>query len=214
MDPKPVLVSCGVAAIAVCLATRTATPVKPPPSWEATMRAPVEPGVGVGDLVLGETTLRACMELHGKGSFSVIGGDQLSIGLSYLSGQVRLQFDIPPTEDGGTIPWSSLRDAVRDPMNFVASHPQVGEAPLAWIQLRAGSTAESTYYRGLCEECRLHDPSASLQRSKVFDASRLVGLKSGAERKVAAPGLAVLVTQPRASNERSWLKRISIFPIE
>ncbi|MCA8949236.1 MAG: hypothetical protein KDE27_07025 [Planctomycetes bacterium] len=129
----------------LALAAGCSRPVEPRPALRALVREPITAGEGTPSLQLGRTTIGDCLTNYGVRGFAVLAGDSYGIELRYLAGQLMLTFWL----DGvGHDDWPELKQAVRDPENFARARPEVWNATLAAITIRAGSTPAATYWQG------------------------------------------------------------------
>ncbi len=115
------------------------------PRLEPLAEAPIEVGRGLGDLVLGETTLGETIARYGKGRAALLAGDEGAFELSYAGGQLDLLFRIPQERylEGGPI----LR-AVHDLPAFLEQHPELGELTLDSLSIRVPRLRDEPFFRG------------------------------------------------------------------
>ena len=105
----------------------------------------LEPNIGTDSLLIGVTTLGECASRYGIRGFSIAAGDEFWVDLTYLGGQLQLSFAL---DEFAHDEWPSLKQATRDPENFVLSHAAASQATLTSLRVRAGRTPAQTFFRG------------------------------------------------------------------
>lgn len=116
------------------------------PALEPYARATLEPGVGLGDLKLGQTTLESVVQRFGVESLVQVASDEVGLELLYEHGQLALLFLIDP-ECLRSLP-NGLRPASIDLPKFLEQNACLRTQTLASLSVREGSDAESSFYQG------------------------------------------------------------------
>ena len=142
------------------------------------MQAELEPGRGLGDLVLGETTLERFSGKYGRGSVSAVLGDEggaLELRLGHGQLAVLFSVDRQFAWDHG----AELRASTRDLAGAIARHAEIRDARLTSVSVRAADTPGRTYYKSkLSAGVRLFDP--------IISAARMLGGSSSGRLPIVA----------------------------
>lgn len=111
--------------------------------------APLTAHEGLGDLRVGVTTLATFLERFGPGLPSALYGDATALEFSYAGTGLTFRFwlDDPCARSVQAMAGSGLR-AVRDARGFARSHPECADERLDAIEISAGGSDRTTFWRG------------------------------------------------------------------
>jgi hypothetical protein len=140
--------------------------------------ANLEPGRGLGDVVLGETTLEEFHARYGQKVVSLIATDETTgFELIYASGQLNFLFPIDQYFARGEFP--KLRAAVMDLDRWMDEIPELREAVVSSISVRRARGIGSDFYKGKL------DGAVGLGDDIEEAAAKLGGLSEGRSPVVA-----------------------------
>jgi hypothetical protein len=109
--------------------------------------ATLEPGQGLGELRLGESTLGWILRRHGRADVATLHADEVSgIELRYAGRQLICQFVLPNAQAYALDP--PLRDMVLDPETYVSAHAVVRDAVLQSVCVCASPGGLADWYVG------------------------------------------------------------------
>jgi hypothetical protein len=105
------------------------------PAFDALRQVDIVPGEGLGELRVGELTLRTCVERFGPGHAALLAGDDYRIELSYLGRALVLTFFVGTVQEVD-IPFEHLkRTVLGDLPDMVVSQVVLGAAELTDLRL-------------------------------------------------------------------------------
>lgn len=106
--------------------------------------ATLEPGVGLGDVRLGETTLGTFVDRYGHDRVDLIAGDGIGYELVFAGGEMAFLFLIDAQPQG--VELDTLKKGQRELTKVLAEHTVLRDMPLASLSVavRRGDT-ESSY---------------------------------------------------------------------
>lgn len=123
--------------------------------------APLEPGRGLGDVRVGETTLREFVDRYGAGRVDVVAGDELGYELVFERGQMAFLFVLD--DERRRSDSELLLAGQRRLPPFLDEHPSLGEMRLWSLTVAAGEDREASLYQGrVLDSAGLFDPSTDL----------------------------------------------------
>lgn len=181
-------------------------------------RATIEPGVSLGSLRLGQTTLGEFVDAHGHDRVDLVVSDSTGLELIFEGGEMVCLFlyETSPREDEEV---EALRHATRDLSGFLAGNPARRELRLASVTVAADDDFEDTLFQGeLAPGIHLLDPLLESVARLGEPDDRRPPMLAGAspnlprERVVYPDQGVVLFGENEPSSERpSRVTRISIF---
>jgi hypothetical protein len=170
-------------ALLPCLANLTACGAsQQPPVLPTSAAAVLQPGVGVGALRLGETTLLSFLQQHGSGQpATMIADDAAAIELSFPQEQLHLVFALTP--ECTIALGSALRSVatlLNDPAAFSAEYPSCTGSALSSIAIAAdGSDSLPRCCAVADEQVRLLMPRAELLAARGISTASLPAFLAG-----------------------------------
>ena len=107
------------------------------------------PGAGLGDLRVGETTLGAFLERFGAGLPSALYGDETVLEFTFARPGLSFMFVLQGACAAAVqrMHGTGLR-ALRTPRTFRRDEPACADAPLSQLELHAGGSDATTFWRG------------------------------------------------------------------
>lgn len=120
----------------------------------------ITPGVGLGDVRLGKTTLKWVTENFGEGRMSTIFGEQTAIELTFLDGQAAFLFIVSGAcEKDADTPRGTMKPT-RDVVGFVKMNPSCGDLPLSSLSVAVDpkDPARSFFKGATAQGVRLGSP--------------------------------------------------------
>ena len=111
--------------------------------------APLVAHEGLGDLRVGVTSLAAFLERFGSGLPSALYGDATALEFTYATTGLTFRFwldDVCARSVQG-MAGGGLR-ALRDARRFVRSHPECADERLSVVEVTAGGSERTTFWRG------------------------------------------------------------------
>lgn len=111
--------------------------------------APLVAHEGLGDLRVGVTSLAAFLERFGAGLPSALYGDTTALEFSYATTGLTFRFWLGDAcaRSVQALAGSGL-GALRDARRFARSHPECAEERLSAIEVTAGGSGRTTFWRG------------------------------------------------------------------
>ncbi len=132
--------------------------------------ATLEPGVGLGDVRLGETSLGAFVDRLGHDRIDLIAGDEIGYELVFADGEMAFLFVLGEQHRG--VELETLREGQRDLTKTLSAHPELREMRLASLTVGALPGRTEGVYVG-----RLAAPPVGLF-GRMKDALLQLGLPS------------------------------------
>ena len=181
-------------------------------------KATLQPGVGLGDLKLEQTTLGSVVARFGVETVTQIASDEIGLELLYERGQLALLFLIDP-ECLAKLPGRSLRPAAAGLAEFLQQHPCLAAQRLSSLSIREGEDAESSFYQGAT------DKGVKLWADR--NAHGVYGMPGGGSAHILAgmnpnnpreqfhfqSGIAIYLKPPEDGDPaKAHVQRITIFP--
>ena len=175
---------------------------------------------GLGDLLLGTTTLDGFIRNIGKGRFSLAMGDEPAFEFAFNGEQIAFQFLVRGACDKELAVSRDLRSAAMDLEAFVEKHPGCRGLALSSISVAKGSWLTGTFYKGATEKgAKLGAPiTTTVDHGPASQAvARMVaGLSpTNPEEVIEYPGiLFYYVPGSSGKMEDTVIQRITVFGSE
>lgn len=109
----------------------------------------ITPGVGLGDVRLGKTTLKWVTENFGEGRMSTIFGEQTAIELTFLDGQAAFLFVVSGACEKETNSPRGKLKLTRDISGFILQNPSCGDLLLSSLSVAMDSNDPAhSFFKG------------------------------------------------------------------
>ncbi len=213
--------NCKISSLLAVLALLSACGSGRDPRLAPLANAVLEPGRGLGDVRVGETTLGEFVDRFGSGRTDCVASDHVGLELVFEHGELSFLFlyEENPRSDEEC---QALRRATRDLPAFLAGDPHRRELRLASLSVRAGDELDSTFYRGrLAPGIALLDPLLeSIARIGIPEDSRppmVAGMSPDLPSEKAcypARGLVLYGEREPRQDRPSRVTRITLFAPE
>jgi hypothetical protein len=195
-------------------------PVETDPRLGPLTQATLEPGVGLGDVRLGETKLGPFVERFGHGQVGVIVSDEAGIEITLAQGQMSFLFGIE-RDLMRQMESPSLKFAAQDLGAFLGAYPACRDLPLISLTVAEARTTEGTLYRGsLPSGVKLHDSLFTITQQHGTPERTRSGFVAGmspnlgiAHRFEDVPGLLVYFERAKSMDGtvREKVSRMTVF---
>ena len=167
------------------------------------------PGAGLGDLVVGETTLGTFLERFGAGLPAALYGDETALEFTFARAGLSFVFVVEGACAAAVqrMHGTGLR-ALRSHRTFVREVPDCVDAPLSQLELRAGGSDATTFWRGsTLSGVRLRmDREPALERLGAESDPRWGSDEAPMWRMYASDGLVVWFEPDRAAgSDGRWI---------
>jgi hypothetical protein len=108
--------------------------------------ATLQPGVGLGDARLGQTTLGAFVERYGHDRVDLIAGDSIGYELVFSGGEMAFLFVLDPQIR--SIGLDTLQSGRRDLIEAIGAHPELRDMRLSSLTVGARTGSTDSAYAG------------------------------------------------------------------
>lgn len=167
------------------------------------------PGAGLGDLVVGETSLGTFLERFGAGMPSALYGDETALEFTFARAGLSFVFVVEGACAAAVqrMHGTGLH-ALRSHRTFVRELPACADAPLSRLELRAGGSDATTFWRGSTPSgVRLRmERESALERLGAQDDPRWDSDEAPMWRMHASDGLVAWFDPDRtAASDGRWI---------